>query len=244
MLNPSFYPAIFERKSIRKWGNQPLNPEQLAKIKAEIEAVTPLLSNETFTLELGQSKEGWRIYGYCENKPLSNVNLGYVMQQLDLALHLQGLGRLWFGFGREPRDSRPPKGLSYAMCLKIGISAEPLARESHKEFERRETITDNETLAKLLEPARLATSAMNSQPWWFSADGEMIHVWRKKLGLKKLILERMNLIDMGIALCHAVLALEHSEKTCAVQVSAPTTDVDGYEYLLTLQTPKGTTIGT
>ena len=236
MLNPAFYAPIFERKSIRKFAETQLSAEQLKLVKAEMEAATPLLPNENFKLELNPSKEGWRIFGYCENTPLGNVNLGYVLQQLDLALHLAGLGRLWYGFGRAPRDVKPPKGLSYAMCLKIGISAEPLTRNL-SEFDRRASIVqgDNKALAELLEPTRLAPSAMNSQPWMFSGDTGTIHVWRKQLGIKKLFLSRINLIDVGISLCHAVLAVAHAGKAFSVEVQAPADTMDGYDYLLTLR---------
>ena len=234
MLNPALYAPIFERKSIRKFAETPLSAEQLKRVKAEMEAATPLLPGEKFQLELSPSKEGWRIFGYCENTPLSNVNLGFLLQQLDLALHLQGLGRLWYGFGRAPRGVKPPKGLSYAMCLKIGMAAEPLTREL-AEFDRQASITDDDTLAELLKPARLAPSAMNSQPWWFSAEGEAIHVWRKQIGLKKLLLGRMNLIDVGISLCHTVLAIEHAGKAFSVEVNAPANALEGHDYLLTLR---------
>jgi len=163
-----------------------------------------------------------------------------VMQQLDLALHLRGLGRLWYGFGREPRDSNPPKGLSYAMCLKIGNAAEPLTRESSG-FDRRASIVYADemhchaSLQELLEPARLAPSAMNSQPWLFSAGGDAIHVWQKKLGLKKLFLGRMNQIDMGICLCHAALAIAQAGKGFTVEVKSPAQAVPEHHYLLTLR---------
>jgi len=232
MLNQAFYPAIFERKSIRKYSETPLSDEQMELVKREVAAVTPLLPNEKFALELSTSKEGWRIYGYCENTTLGNVNLGYILQQLDLALHVDGLGRLWYGFGRKPGDVTVPKGLTYAMCLKIGNSAEPLNREIH-EFDRKPVVTPDAALVELLEPARLAPSAMNSQPWYFTADGSDIHVWRQKLGLKKLILDRMNLIDVGISLCHAALAMERAGKT----VTAKTCDglvLDDMQYVCTL----------
>ncbi|MCL2530527.1 MAG: nitroreductase family protein [Oscillospiraceae bacterium] len=232
MLNPTLYPAMFERKSIRKYSDVPLTQEQLEQVEREIAAVTSLLPNEKFALEFSTSKEGWRIYGYCENTILGNVNLGYILQQLDLALHLHDLGRLWYGFGRKPGDVTVPKGLTYAMCLKIGNAAEPLTREIH-EFDRKQSVTPNAELVELLEPARLAPSAMNSQPWHFTADGDVIHVWRQKLGLKKLILDRMNLIDTGIALCHAVLAFERAGKN----VSAKTCDgltLDDMQYVCTL----------
>jgi len=234
MPNTKLYTPIFERKSIRKFADTPLTPEQLELVKAEIAAVTPLLPDEKFALELNSAKEGWRIYGYCENTALSNANLGHILQQLDLALHLHGLGRLWYGFGRAPRDVKAPKGMSYAMCLKIGVAAEPLARKL-SDFDRKASIADDEALAELLEPARLAPSAMNSQPWMFTAEGDAIHVWCKQPGLKKLILGRMNQLDMGIALCHAVLALEHAGRAFAVEAKAPAQGLDGYYYLVTLE---------
>jgi len=236
MLNPELYSSMFARKSIRKYDEtKPLSPEQLALVKAEISKATPLLPEEKFFLDLAPAKEGWRVYGYCENTPPSNANLGFVLQQLDLALYLQGMGRLWFGMGREPKDSKPPKDLSYAMCLKVGNAAEPLARADVNEFDRKEVITDDAALAQLLEPARLAPSAMNSQPWWFTYKPGAILVWRKQPGLKKWIIGRMNQIDMGICLCHAVLALEHAGKAFTVEVNSPEEGLADYDYLLTLK---------
>ena len=237
MLPQELYPAVFARKSIRRYdAAQPLTPEQLAAVKAEMAKAVPLLPGEQYRLELGAAKEGWRVYGYCENTPLSNANLGFVMQQLDLALYSQGLGRLWYGFGRDPKDKSAPKGLSYAICLKVGVAAEPLARESADEFTRKpiEKVTDDPALQALFEPVRLAPSAMNSQPWFFTARCGGIHAWRKH-ALIKVQIGRMNQVDMGIALCHAALALGHAGKGFAVEVDAPADEVKGYDYLLTLR---------
>jgi len=241
MLNPNLYAPIFTRKSIRKYAETPLTPAQLSVVKAELQRAVPLLPGEQYKLELGESREGWRVYGYCENTPLSNANLGFLLQQIDLALHLQGLGRLWFGMGREPRDSKPPKGLSYAMCLKVGIAAEPLARESAAEFDRRpiNTVIDEDGLYALFEAVRLAPSARNSQPWRFTEDNDKILVWRTQpYGMLKRVLDRMNWIDMGIALCHAALSLEHAGKEFKVEVDASVKATikapKGIDYLLTL----------
>ena len=244
MLNPNLYPPIFTRKSIRKYAETPLTPAQLSIVKAEIQRAVPLLPGEQSKLELGESREGWRVYGYCENTPLSNANLGFLLQQLDLALHLQSLGRLWFGMGREPRDSKPPrgsvlseKGLSYAMCLKVGVAAEPIARENTDEFDRRPiaSVIDEDDLYALFEPVRLAPSARNSQPWYFTEDDDKVYVWRRQPKLlDKLLIDRMNWLDMGIALCHAVLSLEHAGKEFKVEVDAPEKALDGHDYLLTL----------
>ena len=237
MLESNLYAPIFTRKSIRKYAETPLSPAQLGLVKAEIAKAVPLLPGEKFKLELGEAREGWRVYGYCENTPLSNANLGFLLQQLDLALHLEGLGRLWFGMGREPKGSNSPRGLSYAMALKVGVAAEPITRESTGEFDRRpiETIINDEARYALFEAIRLAPSARNSQPWYFDGTESRIQVWRRQPKLfDKLLIDRMNWIDMGIALCHAALALENAGRDFAVEVAPPAQGLDGHEYLLTL----------
>jgi len=238
MLNPLLYAPIFTRKSVRKYAEVPLSPAQLGVIKAEIARAVPLLPGEKYKLELGEAKEGWRIYGFCENTPLSNANLGFVLQQLDLALHLQGLGRLWFGMGRSTGGIKAPAGLSYAMCLKVGAAAEPIGRADANAFDRKpiREIIDEDDYYALFEPVRLTPSARNSQPWHFTGDDDRIYVWRKQpSGLLKSLIGRMNWIDMGIALCHAVLSLEHAGKEFKIEVKAPAKMREGYDYLLTLE---------
>lgn len=241
-LNPALYVPIFCRKSIRKYSDVPLTPEQLSLVKAEIGRAVPLLPAESFHLELGEAKEGWRVYGCCENTPLSNANLGFALQQLDLALHLGGLGRLWYGMGRDPGGAKPQapsgKGLSYAMCLKVGCPAEPLSRESAEEFDRKPIgeVADTQELQALFEPVRLAPSARNSQPWYFTQGEGCIQAWRRQPGLlNKLLIDRMNWLDMGIALCHAALALEHAGEAYEIEIAPPAQGLEGHDYLLTIR---------
>ena len=242
MLNPNLYAPIFTRKSVRKYADTPLSPAQLSVILAEISRAVPLFPGEKYKLELGESREGWRIYGFCENTPRSNANLGFLMQQLDLALYQQGLGRLWFGFGRAPGGIKAPAGLTYCMCLKIGVAAEPIGRAPN-EFTRKPIgeVIDEDDLYELLEPARLAPSTRNSQPWYFTEDNgkavnDNIVVWRKQpKGLDKLLIDRMNWLDMGIALCHAVLSLEHARKKFEIKTNKPPKAKEGYDYLMTFE---------
>jgi len=238
LTNPTLYPAIFLRKSIRSYADTPLSAEQLGEIKALLPDVRPLLPDLKFHLELAPSKEGWRIFGYCEDTPLGNANLGYVMQQLDLALFLKGLGRLWFGMGRDPRMKAAPKGLSYAMCLKVGNAAEPLSREQG-EFNRKpiaEVIAD-EALRETFEPVRLAPSARNSQPWLFVKEEGGIHVFCANSGgiMKVFGLDRMNQVDMGICLCHAALSFGQRGMKFAPVTTGGVEAPAGYYYLMTLE---------
>ena len=235
MLNPSLYEPIFTRKSVREYADTPLSPAQLDAVREEIAKAVPLLPEEKYKLELGEAREGWRIYGFCENTPKSNVNLGFLMQQLDLALHIQGLGRLWFGFGRAPSKLKAPAGLSYAMCLRIGVASEPIER-APGEFMRKPIteVVDEDALRELLDPVRLAPSARNVQPWYFTAGtADKIFVWRKPPKIK-LILDRMHWVDMGIALCHMVLSLERKQVNFEISFDEAKR-LEGYDYFMTVK---------
>ena len=50
-----------------------------------------------------------------------------------------------------------------------------------------------------LEPARLAPSAVNSQPWFFTHEGSTIHVWCSKKGSP---------LNAGVALAHLYVSAE------------------------------------
>jgi len=83
----------------------------------------------------------------------------------------------------------------------------------------------------LLEPVRLAPSASNTQTWFFSGDLDVITVSRKKLNLLKAQLYgKMNQIDIGIALFHLWLSLDHQGKVISYDFekdAAPS----GYEFM-------------
>ena len=236
MINSDLYPYIFRRKSIRKYEDAPLSAGQIEIVRNTLEGLVPLFPDEKYTLEFSPEKQ--RIYAYCENTVAGNANLGFVLQQVDLALFGAGLGRLWYGMGRAPKDIQKAPPLSYAICLKVGPPAEPIAREHVAEFDRKpisEVIADS-ALWPAFEAVRLAPSARNIQPWWFVKEGESIHAYRKKQGLiNAALLGRMNQGDMGIALCHAVLGLEH--EGCQIKEIvhiAPQPTPDGYEYTATI----------
>ena len=238
MLNQELYPAIFQRKSVRSYADTPLSAAQLTEIKAEIAAVQPLFPEERFQLELAPAREGWRIFGYCEDTAASNVNLGFVLQQLELSLHQKGLGRLWFGMGRNPRAGHEKPGLSYAMCLKAGNPEGEITRELGG-FQRKEIaeVVDSEADYALFEAVRLAPSARNSQPWRFAKTDGGYHVFCEKTsGVMKMVgLGRMNQVDVGICLCHAALAFGQEGKTLVPSIVEGVDAPDGCYYVMTMQ---------
>jgi hypothetical protein len=236
MLNSDIYPHIFTRKAIRKYAEAPLSAEQTGVIRDAIGGLAPLFPDEKYQLEFAPAKQ--RVYAYGENTITGNANVGFLLQQLDLALFGAGLGRLWYGTGREPKDIKPTPPLTYVICLKVGVAAEPLARQTSAEFDRKplSEVTADEELQNVFAAVRLVPSARNMQPWQFVREGDAIHAFHKKPGLiAAALLGRMSQSDMGIALCHAVLALEHEGYTIKdisahAQVSIP----DGYEYTATI----------
>ena len=80
-----------------------------------------------------------------------------------------------------------------------------------------EQITDK--VDPRLEPARLAPSAVNSQPWYFTHEGDTIHVYCSKKG---------NRLDAGIAMAHLYVS---NEDTFRFFKGENVKEVSGYTYI-------------
>ena len=70
-----------------------------------------------------------------------------------------------------------------------------------------------------LEPARLAPSAVNSQPWYFAHEGDTIHVWCSRKGSP---------LDVGIALAHLFVS---NEDTFRFFKTDNVTDLPEFSYI-------------
>ena len=70
-----------------------------------------------------------------------------------------------------------------------------------------------------LEPDRLVPSAVNSQPWFFTHEGNTVHIWRSKKGSR---------LDAGIALAHLYVS---SADTFRFLKADRITDLPGYTYI-------------
>ena len=69
----------------------------------------------------------------------------------------------------------------------------------------------------MLFRSRVAPSAVNSQPWYFTHEGDTIHVWCSKKG---------SCLDAGIALAHLYVANEGFRF-----FKAKTAERPGYHYI-------------
>ena len=203
---------IFKRKSCRSFLGKPVDAEMIEKIlsfepkplypeirvrmdivgKDKVKCICPWTTLQLITI-------------YSEEEPGYLENIGFLFQQMDLYLQTLGLGVCWLGMGRmNPKTTTQVEGMKFVIMLAFG-------------HPKGDQITDKADAR--LEPARLAPSAVNSQPWYFTHEGDTIHIHCSRKGSR---------LDAGIALSHLYVANEgtfHFFKTKNV------TEIPGYAYI-------------
>lgn len=241
-LNQTLYPLIFTRKSTRSFLHEPVGPKALAGLQQFLTTLVPLFEEEPFRCAVVPGKNGeYRLCGYTNGSALGNANLGFMLQQADLYLQSEGFGAVWYGMGRAPKEEKANFApLSYTICLRFGVANGPSLRTAESQFNRlplSQIAANPGPLAQVLNAARLAPSATNGQPWRFVVQPGLLHFYRRKPGaVAQKLFGAFNFVDMGIAACHATLALQHAGAavTAALLPGAPTAPA-GAEYSFTLQ---------
>lgn len=244
MNNNVLYDTIFRRKSVRRFDMTPLSQEKLDQLQDFIRNIKRLDENIITEFSVQSEKEVSSLFAikapqylslYSEKKGSYLINAGFILQQVDLFLSASGLGSCWLGVAKPNKDAAQSReGLEYIIMLAFGNPAEPVHRTSIDQFKRNSLteISSIKEAEELLEPVRLAPSAANSQPWFFSGDTQEIVVSRKKLNLVKAqIYGKMNVIDVGIALCHLWLSAEHQGKAVEFDLTEGGKAPGGYEYM-------------
>jgi nitroreductase len=204
---------IYRRKSCRSFLGKPVDAEMIEKIlsfepkplypeikvrmdivgRDKVKCICPWTTPQLITIYSEEAD------GYLEN-------IGFLFQQMDLYLQTLGLGVCWLGMGRmNPKTTTVAEGMKFVIMLAFGHPKGDQLRHDLKGFKRKpmEQITDKPD--SRLEPARLAPSSVNSQPWYFVHEEDAIHAYCTTKGLAGY----MNRIDMGIALAH--LYVENKE---------------------------------
>jgi nitroreductase len=244
MTNQEFYNIIFKRKSIRKYDMASLPQDKLSEIKEFAGSVKPLIDSIKYKFvylstndvkNLLPIKAPHYICLYSDKKDGYLMNAGYILQQIDLFLSANNIGSCWLGMAKPNKDIPAQQdGLEFVIMLAFGNTSERVHRENTSEFNRKSLseITSILGADQLLEPVRLAPSASNTQAWFFSGDTKEIIVRRTKLNLIKATLYgKINQIDIGIALRHLWLSLDHEGKTVAYDFNKA--DVpSGYEFMV------------
>jgi nitroreductase len=215
------YEAIFKRKSIRDYDPTPLDLNLLEEVSKNLQSLKPLLSDINTEFKIISPNQVTRklrnnaphyIAAFSEVKDSYKVNVGFMLQQLDLLFSAMGLGSCWLGIPRPTKDVTESSDLEFIILMSFGNSKETLYRTSASEFNRKSLsdITDIEGADELLESARLAPSAVNLQNWYFTGNKNEIHAYSAKSGFFRTIVGGSYYpVNMGIALCHLQIAAEH-----------------------------------
>jgi len=214
---------IRKRKSIRKYDSTLLDTDTLEKVQAQIETLKPLYNNIKYVVQIANKTKGvFNIKAphyllFCSEEKEGHLeNIGFIGQQMDLFFSASGLGSCWLGASKPEQKEDTP--LPHIICMAFGKAAEPLHREL-SEFKRKPLSDISEGSDERIEAARLAPSAVNTQNWHFIAEDNQIHCYRKKPNpLLGFMFNKLNRIDMGIALCHIA---EESESFHFMKIENP-----------------------
>ena len=214
------YDVMFKRRSIRKFKNEPLEEAQLTSISSFMKELKPMrdgIKTELYILKKEDIKSRLAVKAPCfiaiysEDKEDYLVNAGFMLQQLDLYLASIGLGSCWQGLAKPKKNSERGVGLRYVIMLAFGRSSEPINMDMNACPKRRpiEDISNAKGMDEIIEPARIAPSAMNTQPWYFTGENGRVDVYCKT----SLMHGNMDKVSVGIAICHMYIAAEHFGRT-------------------------------
>lgn len=202
---------IPRRRSVRAYKADAIDATTLADLHTYMDQLVPLIPGAKVVGRIiptshGNFMQKWKtphfIAIFSDGSDDGLINVGFMYQQLDLYAQSKGLGTCWVGLG-SLTDAEPiPEGMKLAVMMAIGIP-EDVPERTPADFKRKTMQEMTDQLDDRLEALRLAPSATNSQPWFVTHEGNVLHIWREELGLiKQRTLGRMNKIDTGIGLCH------------------------------------------
>ena len=195
--------------------------------------------------------------GKIENVLNASVAFGYSFEEFVLYAQLLGLGTVWLGgtMNRSAFEQAMELSENETMpcATPIGYTAKKM---SIRETMMRKAIKADERLpfeqlffdgsfdvpltkekagefAELLEMVRLAPSAVNKQPWRVVVADHAAHFYlERSKGFSHEGKLDMQMIDMGIALCHfALTAKENGLNVSFVQEEPKRIANDGVEYI-------------
>ena len=218
---------IYHRKSCRSFMGKPVDAEMIEKILSyELKPLYPEIRVRMDIVSRGKVKCicPWTtppvITIYSEEVEGYLENIGFLFQQMDLYLQTLGLGVCWLGLGKlNPKTTADMTGMKFVIMLAFGHPKGNQLRHDLKGFKRKAMEKVSDKADPRLEVARLAPSAVNSQPWYFTHEGDTIHVYCSKKGSK---------LDAGIALAHLYVA---NEDNFLFFKTENITEITGYTYI-------------
>ncbi len=250
MEKTELYHYIFKRKSIRNYDLTPLDDITLKEISEYINSLKPICGDIKTEFKIISADYVKRrmmkeaphyIAVFSEVKSGYLTNVGFMLQHVDLFFSANGLGCCWQGIPSPTRELLNSSNLEFVIFIAFGKPKDPesLHRINISEFKRKALgeITDIDGADELLEAARIAPSATNSQPWFFTGNKNLIHACSVEPGFIKRFTKKYVPIDVGIAICHLQIAAEHFGKKTEI-VFDKTAEADapkGRKYIASLK---------
>jgi nitroreductase len=238
MTDMELYEAIFKRKSTRQYSMEPLPEEAFARIES-IAARTDRLYDtglqihvvrdgkkihETFKGILSSYVKVTAphyLVVSSEDKPGWRENSGYTLEQVVLEMTRMGLATCWMGGPADRESLKETLAIDRSRVVGVFLAFGKPATEGDQyrndpQEAKRKALSQivigqpDENWTKLLEAARMAPSAVNSQPWRFYVEPGRADLYIAK---PNLIAQKMygalNPVDAGIALRHVTIAARH-----------------------------------
>lgn len=258
------YNIIYGRKSIRKYSDENLSSKLLEQILNMANSSQRLYDID---MQVHLAEDGKSIYNILkgivgnygkvyaphylvvtsEHKEGCFENVGFSLEPVILKLTSMGIGTCWVGI---PVNEEGLKNIvnygdnqHHVILIAFGypLDKDRLLRTNPYQRKQLSEIIEGQTdemLTKILDSARVAPSAMNSQPWRFVVDGDIIHLYivnssiLTKLSNNHLAI--MNRIDAGIALSHIKIAAEQYDKKIDIKkVELPLKN--GHKYITSIE---------
>lgn len=173
-------------------------------------------------------------------------NIGYTLQGVVLRLTTINLATCWLGgsIKNNPLENTIaiPEGQLPQLMIAFGHPA-----KGKSPFRKNPSDAKRKDLSKITEGTmdviwssiasaiRLAPSAVNTQPWRLVFDKGKVHVYSALPGnlILRHFIESLNLVDAGIALCHAMVAARHFSRNIRF-TKDPSAIIKKYEYITTI----------
>jgi nitroreductase len=210
------YETIFKRRSVRKYDKDALAPDVLDDIKSYLANIKQLKNENAVFKFVGKNEvsNNWAphyVLAFCADTTTAYINVGFVLQELDLYLQSKGLGVCWLGIPK-PKDKSDKE--TYAIMLAFGATSEP-ERAGEKDFSRFPISKISNEDNPVARAGMLAPSAVNSQPWHFTFEQNRVLInFAANAMLSKIVLKRkMNKVDIGIVTKIIEVALLKEGKT-------------------------------
>jgi nitroreductase len=232
------YEAIFKRKSTRQYATEPLPEDVFTAIEAIIGGTDRLYDTGLHIHVVRDGKKVHEIFkgivsSYVkvtaphylvvtsEDKPGWRENSGYVLEQVVLSMTQMGLATCWVGGHADRESLKDTLGIDKSRVVGVFLAfGKPLTdgdqyRNDPLEAKRKMlshivTGEPDEGWTKMLEAARMAPSAVNSQPWRFFVEPGRADLY---IALPNPVAQRLygalNPVDAGIALRHVLIAARH-----------------------------------